>query len=126
MPRVHPRCGTNLAVGATLFLGLATSRWADESTRLLVAAVVTLFFWQRLGAMLQYFVTTKRPTEWQLQMGIRAGRELLEEYKYARTWSPSVWQRIWHSGMVHVMVGSTATYLLARGFLSIFGASNML
>jgi CBS domain-containing protein len=126
MPRVHPRCGTNLAVGATLFIGLATSRWLDEGTRLLVAGVVTLFFWQRLGTMLQYYATTKRPTDRQLAMGIRAGRELIVKYQHARTWVPTIWQRVWHSGMLHVIVGSTATYQLARWLLSLAGRPDLL
>ena len=126
MPRVHPRCGTNLAVGATLFLGLATSRWADESTRLIVAGVVTLFFWQRLGALLQLYATTKRPTDRQLAMGIRAGKELLENYKNARTWMPTLCQRIWHSGMLHVIAGSMVTYQVARLVLGLVGRRDLL
>lgn len=126
MPRVHPRCGTNLAVGATLFLGLATSRWADETTRLAVACVVTLFFWQRLGSLLQYYATTKRPSERQLAMGIRAGKELIVKYQHARTWVPNIWQRMWHSGMLHVMAGSIVTYQLARLLLRLVGRGDLL
>ena len=126
MPRVHPRCGTNLAVGVTLFLGLATSHWADEPTRLIVAGVVTLFFWQRLGTLLQFYATTRRPTDRQIAMGIRAGRELLENYKRARTWTPTLWQRIWHSGMLHVIAGSMITYQFARLVLGLAGHGDLL
>ena len=126
MPRVHPRCGTNLAVGATLFIGLATARWLDEGTRILVAGIVTLFLWQRLGTLLQFYATTKRPTDSQIEMGIRAGRELLENYKSARTWTPTLWQRIWHSGMVHVVAGSLLTYQLVRMLLMLAGRGDLL
>ncbi len=122
MPRVHPRCGTNIAVGATLFLGIATSRAIpDESLRLIVAAVVTLLFWRRIGEVFQRFVTTREPNRRQLEVAIRAGRELLEAYRWSRIGRPSLWLRLKNSGLFHVMAGSLAAYAVVAAALWILG-----
>ncbi|HWA84320.1 MAG TPA: DUF1385 domain-containing protein, partial [Fimbriimonadaceae bacterium] len=50
MPRVHPRCGTNLAVGASMFMGLGgLPLFSDPSLRFLFAGIVTLIFWRPVG-----------------------------------------------------------------------------
>ncbi|MEJ5169408.1 MAG: DUF1385 domain-containing protein [Fimbriimonadales bacterium] len=122
MPRVHPRCGTNVAVGATLFLGIATSRAIpDESLRLIVAVVVTLLFWRRIGEVFQRYVTTREPNRRQLEGAIRAGRELLEAYRWARIGRPSLWHRLRNSGMFHVMAGSLTAYAVVAAILWLFG-----
>lgn len=109
MPRVHPRCGTNFAAGMTLFLSLFTWRWTEsEETRLLVAALITLFFWRTLGSFLQRFVTTKRPTDAQLDGAIRSAESLLKNYATASDVRTSPLKRIWHSGMPMVLAGSFA------------------
>lgn len=110
MPRVHPRCGTNIATGAIIFLTLATWPWVDELTyRLVAAAIATAFLWRTVGSILQQYVTTKRPSDKQLEGGIRAGKMLLDQYAKARSTVPSVWQRIWNSGILHVIAGASAT-----------------
>lgn len=123
MPRVHPRCGTNLAVGASIFFGIATTHWiGDEYVRLLVAFLVTLSLWKPLGSLAQLWITTKEPTDRQLAMGIRSGTELLRRYATDRGRDRTVFHRIWHSGMFHVMGGALLTYAvialaaLALGF----------
>jgi|CXWL01.1.fsa_nt_gi hypothetical protein len=111
MPRVHPRCGTNLAAAAGLFLGLMNSTWiADSQLRLLVAALATLMFWRPLGSLLQLWVTTRPPNAKQLEMGISAGRELVQKYQSDRERTASPLIRIWSSGMLHVMAGSMLMY----------------
>ncbi len=111
MPRVHPRCGTNLAAAAGLFLGLMNSTWiADSELRLLVAALATLMFWRPLGSLLQFWVTTRPPNANQLEMGISAGKELLQKYQVDRERTASPFVRIYCSGMIHVMAGSMLMY----------------
>ncbi len=116
MPRVHPRCGTNLAVGATLFMGLGGSGFLSfkdlPELNYLVAGVVTLIFWKPLGNAMQYYVTTKKPTEKQLAMGIRSGRELLDKYAASDSGSSGFMMRIAHSGMLHVIAGSASMVAL--------------
>lgn len=107
MPRVHPRCGTNLATAAMLFLGTFSANFGWEpEIKLLVAAIVTLVFWRPLGSALQYYVTTKPPTPQQIEAGIRAGRELLAKHQRARRTVASPFERIWNSGLLHIMLGS--------------------
>ncbi len=116
MPRVHPRCGTNLAVGGMLFLGIMSWDVIREPVlRLLVAAIATLAFWQPLGSFLQYFVTTKRPNDRQLQSGIRAGEHLLLRISQGRVVRPTLVQKLAMSGLFQVIVGST----LAAALLSL-------
>lgn len=122
MPRVHPRCGTNFAAGAMLFMGIFSSPWhSDPQLRMLIAALATLIFWRPLGSMLQYFVTTKPPTAAQIESGIRSGKDLLSRYQTAPHTYGSVWSRLWNSGLPQIMVGSTAMSLVAEGLARITG-----
>lgn len=113
MPRVHPRCGTNLVAGAGIFTSILFSDWVDsQELRLLTAAIVTVFLWRRVGGILQQFVTTKRPNDSQLNSGIRAGEMLLERYATSPANVPSIPQRIWNSGIFPLMAGAMGTSLL--------------
>lgn len=115
MPRVHPRCGTNLAAGAVLFLSLNEWRWTDDTQlRFLIAALLTVLLWRPIGSLLQHFVTTRRPSERQLKDAISAGNQLLTGYQTARYMTPSVARRIWYSGLPHIMIGSTAVAALVQ------------
>lgn len=114
MPRVHPRCGTNLAVGAMLFLGIFSINWTpDQELRLLAAALVTLMLWRSLGYLLQDKITTKPATKAQIMMGIKAGTELLAKMEEESIRPPSPWQRILSSGIIQVVIGS----LLSQGIV---------
>jgi len=116
MPRVHPRCGTNLVAGAGIFTSILYSPWGNsrdyQELKLLTAAIVTVFLWRRVGGFLQQFVTTKRPTDSQLDSGIRAGEMLLERYASSPANVPSIPQRIWNSGIFPLMAGAMGTSLL--------------
>lgn len=121
MPRVHPRCGTNLAVGAALFIGLFNFEWTSEQElRLLLAFLATVILYRPLGSLVQFWITTKEPTDKQIASGIRAGRELLERYRLKRGPVPSTWQRIVNSGMVQVAIGSTGVYLILKTVVILF------
>lgn len=114
MPRVHPRCGTNLAVGAMIFLGIFTLEWTPyQDVRLLAAFLTTMIAWRPLGAILQQWVTTKRPTSRQLQTGIEAGEDLLRRYQSAAYVQPSILTRLVNSGLFHIMAGALAVQLVA-------------
>jgi hypothetical protein len=115
MPRVHPRCGTNIAAGASLFLGLASSDWiADQQLRLLLAALVTLAFWRPLGAAIQYFVTTKPPTDRQILDGIRAGEQLLRRIMDSPVGPSPLFVRVMNSGLIQIMLGSMSMYYVIQ------------
>lgn len=107
MPRIHPRCGTNIATGVSLFVGVHQVHWIpSEELRVTVAAIVALFFWRSLGSLVQKYVTTRPPTDRQVMMGIRSAQELLEKYAVQRGPAPSPGHRIVASGMLHAMAGS--------------------
>lgn len=115
MPRVHPRCGTNLVVGLMLFLGLATARWTDvEELRLVVAAFGALVLWRPVGALVQAWVTTKPPTAAQLRSGIRAAEDLLERASRPAPY-PGLGRRILCSGLPHIVAGSALAQLAVWG-----------
>jgi CBS domain-containing protein len=121
MPRVHPRCGTNLAVGATLFITLGSANIFDSpDLTFLVAGVVTLALWRPLGNAMQYYVTTKRPTDKQIAMGISSGRELLDKYATSGHGNANFGMRLVNSGMFHVMAGSALVASLAKLVIYLF------
>jgi hypothetical protein len=122
MPRVHPRCGTNIAIGASLFLALAAWKAIEfEPLRLLVAALLTLILWRPLGNLVQWLVTTRPPTDRHIRTGIAAGRELLEKYWRTGPSRVSFAHRIAMTGILHVMAGSIACYGVIRGLFALFG-----
>ncbi len=122
MPRVHPRCGTNLAVAVSLFLGLAGWHWGEsEQLRLLVAMMVTMLLWRPLGHFTQQWITTKNPTDAQLEGGIRAAKELIAHFYAEGASRISLGRRLLASGIFHVMAGSTLTFFLAEGIARLFG-----
>lgn len=108
MPRVHPRCGTNLAVGAGIYTALAISLdiGLDRELQLLFALVITILFWRKLGGLVQYWITTKPPTDQQIEKGIQSGKALLEKHSHSKRVQVSFLTRLWNSGLFHVMAGS--------------------
>jgi hypothetical protein len=121
MPRVHPRCGTNLAVGATLFLSIATTpALPGGGPRELLALVATLLLWKRLGGLVQYWVTTRPPTSKQIEMGISSAKELLENQAKVQRTQVSFGHRLWNSGMFHVMAGSILVATVLGGLAVLF------
>ncbi|MGB9587175.1 MAG: DUF1385 domain-containing protein [Armatimonadota bacterium] len=113
MPRVHPRCGTNLVVAVAVFMMLVER--VPVQLAVLFAVLVVIFAWRSIGGFVQYYVTTKPPTEKQIESGINAGRSLLEQYRKNPSYRGSELQRIWNSGMPVVMLGVAAT--LPLGYL---------
>ncbi len=121
MPRVHPRCGTNIAVAVFIFVGICFSNWTkDDGVRATVAALATLFLWRPLGSFAQQYITTKKPTAKQLRSGIKAGTELIERYATAPQSQAGIARRVWNSGLLHVMAGSSIAYYALQGVLSLF------
>lgn len=114
MPRVHPRCGTNVAVGLAIFLGLSGLAWTPEAElRTVVALLATMLFFRPLGSFIQSTFTTRPPNAAQLDAGIRAGKELLDRYQTEARSNISPLRRLWQSGLFYVMMGSMGAGLLA-------------
>ncbi len=112
MPRVHPRCGTNLVAGIALFLGLSkmfTFGMPDSDSRdfgLLMALLFTILFWRAFGGFLQWAATTKPPTDRQLQGAIRVGEELLRKARPLSGAMPSFGLRLLNSGILQILIGA--------------------
>lgn len=121
MSRVHPRCGTNLAVGLTMFMTIWQLPWAVEEIRLVTALLTTLFFWRVIGSFVQKWITTRTPNDKQIQSGIDAANQLLEAFAVAPHRQPNPFQRIFKSGMLHVMLGSFIAYGIATLIGMAFG-----
>lgn len=122
MPRVHPRCGTNLGVAisifSSVFLFFFRCQWLPSeeeraSVATLLAAVATLFLWRPLGSFAQQYITTKPATVEQIQSGIDAANELLDRFSTAEHRQATPWSRLRSSGVLHVMAGALLAYLLA-------------
>ena len=92
MPRVHPRCGTNLLAAASVFM-IITSRFSGQVS-VIIAMLVVVVGWRTVGGWLQYFVTTKRPSEQQLKNGVAAGNQLMERYQEQPNYQVGGWRRI--------------------------------
>lgn len=103
MPRVHPRCGTNLLAAAGVFL-IITSRFSGQLAVLLAMLVVVLG-WRMVGGWLQYFVTTRNPSARQLANGVAAGNEVLENHRQRPGYQAVGFQRIWNLGFLQTAAG---------------------
>jgi CBS domain-containing protein len=113
MPRVHPRCGTNLVVAVTIFVIMVERIPAQLAA--LIAVLVVIFAWRSIGGIVQYYITTKPPTRKQLENGIKAGESLLRKYRSNPNYQGTEFDRIWNSGMPMVILGVAVT--LPLGFL---------
>jgi CBS domain-containing protein len=113
MPRVHPRCGTNLMALLILLLIaqhflLSMGETADAGQRFLAlfaVVVVVLLSWRRLGAALQRWVTTRRPSDPQLERAIGVAESLLDGVRARPGARVKLPRRIWNSGFPQVLAG---------------------
>ncbi|HUU53755.1 MAG TPA: DUF1385 domain-containing protein [Armatimonadota bacterium] len=122
MPRVHPRCGTNLMallillVIAQQFLS-SLDRAADEATRvfaLFLVVMIVLLTWRRLGGGLQRWVTTRPPSDRQIAQAIAVAESLLQKVHAHPSARVSIPRRIWHSGFAQVLAGFFAVFAIAE------------
>lgn len=118
MPRVHPRCGTNILAGAMIFM-LITSQFGSDMA-VLVAMVVLIVGWRTVGNWKQKFFTTKPPTERQLRSGIAAGHEVLKRFNERPTYQAYGFKRMWNMGFLQSAAGMgtvlTCVYMLEKLF----------
>ncbi|MBX3095396.1 MAG: DUF1385 domain-containing protein [Fimbriimonadaceae bacterium] len=113
MPRVHPRCGTNLAVAATLFLSLFNAPWPlDQEVKLLIALIVTVMLFRPVGAFVQQYITTAPPKDKHLQLGVDAAEEMLTIYETQYVPPASVGQKLFNSGLIQIMAGAIVSQLV--------------
>ena len=114
MPRVHPRCGTNLMAAAAVFVILTSS--VNNQFAVLVAIMVVVLGWRSIGGWLQQYVTTRTPNEYQIRNGIAAGEELLRKYQERPNYQLVGFQRIWKFGFIQTAAGMGTVMLIAELF----------
>ncbi|MFQ3548616.1 MAG: DUF1385 domain-containing protein [Armatimonadota bacterium] len=110
MPRVHARCGTNLIAAAGIFIIITTM--IGSAFAVMVALVAVVLGWRQIGGWLQYIVTTKNPTQKQLESGVKAGLEIIEEYHKRPNYVVTGFERIWNIGLIQVAGGLLTVMLL--------------
>lgn len=125
MPRVHPRCGTNLFVGFTLFLltflavfsAATAGGWPQTdaaSVSAMLAGPFALVFWRHVGGWFQQWFATRPATDAQIAGAIRAAEEVLARRQQwmERGMSPRfAWgRRLWTMGLAQLLLGYGAVY----------------
>jgi len=110
MPRVHPRCGTNLLAGVGIFLVVAESLSVELA--LPIAIMVVILGWRTVGGYIQRFATTKTPSQRQLDSGLKAGRELIARFQERPNYQASGFARIWSTGMLQSLGGLVLVFAL--------------
>ena len=126
MPRVHPRCGTNLVAGGLLLTTTAsvlqavmdTMQWHNETAGYLVWGIALFVAWgwfRTVGSFLQHFITTRPASDKEIASGIYAARTVLERHE-VRTASfapPSApYVRLWHMGFLQIFAGFAVGFAL--------------
>jgi len=81
---------------------------------LFVLVMIVLVTWRRLGAGLQRWVTTRRPSDRQLGRAIEVGEELLEAVRSRPGARTGMARRVWNSGFLQVLIGFTAVALVVE------------
>lgn len=115
MPRAHPRCGTNIMAAMMLFYFFRQLfGYFDFLTGYaeILAALGTLYTFRPIGTFIQEKFTTKPANYRELASGIAAGNDLLHKYLNAPPSRPTVFRRIWCSGMIQVAMGALPFILL--------------
>ena len=116
MPRVHPRCSTNLVAGVLLFylIGTALAGWLTDGTSYLVGAFAAFLWWRPLGSFLQQYATTRPASDKQIESGIRAAKDLFAALDTPITQAGVLpmpayrvrFTRIWQAGFLQIFIGS--------------------
>lgn len=115
MPRAHPRCGTNLlAAGLVFFSILEICNYIPglDVVGPLIALLMTLFSWRRVGTILQERFTTKPAGDREIASGIAAATALTERYFQTPPSRPRLYRRLWCMGLIQTAAGVALIYTL--------------
>lgn len=110
MPRVHPRCGTNLLGALSIFI-LITSQFGGE-VAVMVAVIVVMLGRKAIGDWMQTVFTTKPPNKRQLENGIAAGDEILRRFHEHPSYQAYGFARIWNMGFLQSAAGMSTVLTL--------------
>jgi len=126
MPRVHPRCGTNLIAslfvlfaGAEIVLSVITgssrelaSLWLVAGTGTVILAMVAAR--RRLGPLLQFLFTTRPASRKRVEAAIKVAEKLLQRHRTAGELRGARLRRLWNMGLLQVAAGAVATGYAAK------------
>ncbi len=137
MPRVHPRCGTNIFAGFTLFmlvfLGVFSAcqagAWPVPSAATLsvfVAAPFALALRMRVGGWVQLWFATRPASDRQIAGAIRAAEQVLSR-RAARLQGGTMprfapLRRIWAVGLPQILLGYAAVLGLLTALTAVWPA----
>lgn len=113
MPRVHPRCGTNILAGGMVFTGVSQAAGLlgplglDATSASIVGALTAFFTWRSLGAALQQWFTTRPAADKHLQSGIAAAEELETRFLTTPPARRRLLRRLWCMGLLQTFIGIT-------------------
>jgi hypothetical protein len=62
------------------------------------------------GGYLQYYFTTRRPSDKQLANGVKTANELIDKYQEQPNLQVSGLQRIWNIGLLQTIAGTASAY----------------
>jgi len=111
MPRVHPRCGTNLMAGGLVFVAVSQliaalpGRWLNAMDAAILGALTALFTWRSVGSFMQQHFTTRIAGDKHLQSGISAANGLEDGFLAEPPGRPRFLRRLWCTGMLQTMSG---------------------
>ena len=128
MPCVHPRCGTNIFAGFTLFLisflGVFCITKAQgwlllDSVTLaaMLSGPLTLIYWRRVGGWVQRWLATRPATDGQIAGAIFAAEQVLARHQRlgGRCLRFAHLRRIWTMGLAQILLG----YAVVIGLLTL-------
>lgn len=110
MPRVHPRCGSNILAIAGVFMIISSVLGGEIAV--MAALLVIILGWRKIGGLLQSLITTAPPNDKQLASGIKAGREVMEKYQDNPVQQATGFARILNMGFLQTLFGMAAMQLI--------------
>lgn len=124
MPRVHPRCGTNLLAGVLVFTGVSSLLSApqlglDMPTAAIIGALATLFTWRGVGGFLQQYFTTRPASDKQIASGIAAAEDLQRKFLATEPRRPSFFRRLWCMGLPQMSLSGSITFTVVGWLINL-------
>lgn len=113
-PRTHRRCGTNimvliLSIQLLLLIIYEVPFFSNPVLQFVFILSGFMFIfssWKQAGMWLQQHFTTAKAGEKEIQSGIKAGLEILENYKIdTKPQAPKFYQKLWNMGLVQILLG---------------------
>jgi CBS domain-containing protein len=137
MPRVHPRCGTNLitalvgfALASRLLTGSVNRELLFTDMLFPIVVLVIVLGWREIGGLFQKYFTTRPPKVSQLEAGIQAAEELLANYRrnphLGHPAADPFPRLLWTRGFLQTMAGMSLTVALVEIGGALLGGESLM